>query len=67
MISPGTIEEIKNRMDVVEVVSDFVQLKKSGSNYKALSPFTQEKTPSFSYRLPNRFINAFQPVREGML
>ncbi len=34
-------------MDIVEVVGDFVQLKKSGSSYKALSPFTTEKTPSF--------------------
>ena len=34
-------------MDIYEVISDFVQLKKSGSSYKALSPFTNEKTPSF--------------------
>lgn len=34
-------------MDIVDVISDFVTLKKSGSNYKALSPFTSEKTPSF--------------------
>lgn len=34
-------------MDIVEVVGDFVDLKKSGSSYKALSPFTDEKTPSF--------------------
>ena len=32
---------------VEEVLGDFVQLKKSGSNYKGLSPFTEEKTPSF--------------------
>jgi len=47
MIKDSTIEEIKNRMDIYEVVSDFVRLKKSGSSYKALSPFTNEKTPSF--------------------
>ena len=34
-------------MDIVEVVGDFVDLKKSGSSYKGLSPFTDEKTPSF--------------------
>jgi DNA primase len=47
MISRDTIEEIRNRMDVVDVISDFVSLKKSGMNYKALSPFANEKTPSF--------------------
>lgn len=47
MINDRTIEEIKSRMDIYEVVSDFVQLKRSGSGYKALSPFTDEKTPSF--------------------
>ncbi len=34
-------------MDIVDVVSDFVSLKKAGQNYKALSPFSNEKTPSF--------------------
>jgi DNA primase len=47
MISRETIEEVRSRMDIVDVVSDFVSLKKSGSNYKALSPFSAEKTPSF--------------------
>lgn len=47
MISRETIEEVKNRVDIVDVVSDFVSLKKSGQNYKALSPFANEKTPSF--------------------
>lgn len=55
MISKATIEEIKNRIDIVEVVSDFVNLKKSGSSYKALSPFTAEKTPSF-YVVPSKGI-----------
>jgi DNA primase len=47
MISQTTIDEIKSRMDIVEVVGDYVTLKKSGSSYKAHSPFTNEKTPSF--------------------
>lgn len=47
MISRDTIEEIRNRLDIVDVISDFVSLKKSGQNYKALSPFSNEKTPSF--------------------
>lgn len=47
MITRETIEEVKNRIDIVDVISDFVSLKKSGQNYKALSPFNNEKSPSF--------------------
>ncbi len=47
LITRETIEEVKNRMDIVDVISDFVALKKSGQNYKALSPFNNEKSPSF--------------------
>jgi DNA primase len=47
MIDQATIEKIFETADIVEVISEFVQLKKSGSNYKGLSPFTNEKTPSF--------------------
>lgn len=47
MITRETIEEVKNRIDIYDVVSDFVSLKKSGQNYKGLSPFNNEKTPSF--------------------
>ncbi len=46
-ISKQTIDEVRSRMDILDVVSDFVSLKKSGQQYKALSPFTNEKTPSF--------------------
>ncbi len=47
MISQNTINAIFSAARVEEVIGDFVQLKKSGSNYKALSPFSDEKTPSF--------------------
>lgn len=47
MIPQQTIEQIKQRVDIVEVIGDFVDLKKSGSNFKGLSPFHDEKTPSF--------------------
>ncbi len=47
MIDRETIDRIFSTADIVEVISDFVTLKKSGQNYKGLSPFTNEKTPSF--------------------
>ena len=47
MISKRTIEEVFDTARVEEVIGEFVQLKKSGSNFKGLSPFTEEKTPSF--------------------
>lgn len=47
MISKNTIEKVFETARVEEVIGDFVQLKKSGSNYKGLSPFTEERTPSF--------------------
>ena len=55
MISRTTIDEVKNRADIVDVVGDFVSLKRSGQNFKALSPFTNEKTPSF-YVVPSKGI-----------
>lgn len=47
MIDRATVDRIFATADIVEVISDFVKLKKSGSNYKGLSPFSNEKTPSF--------------------
>jgi DNA primase len=47
-IHEDTIEEIRQRIDIVEIVSDYVVLKKRGQNYQGLCPFHQEKTPSFS-------------------
>lgn len=55
MIHPNTIDEIKNRIDIVDVIGDFVTLKRSGSSFKALSPFGNEKTPSF-YVVPSKGI-----------
>jgi DNA primase len=55
MITRETIDEVKNRMDIIDIIGDFVSLKRSGQNYKALSPFTNEKTPSF-YVVPSKGI-----------
>lgn len=47
MIKRSTIDRVFETARVEEVIGDFLQLKKSGSSYKALSPFTDERTPSF--------------------
>ena len=47
MIDQQTINQIFDTADIVDVISDFVTLKKSGTNFKGLSPFSNEKTPSF--------------------
>lgn len=47
MIAKETIDAVFETIRVEEVIGDFVQLKRSGSNYKGLSPFVTEKTPSF--------------------
>ena len=65
MIPRETIDEIKARADLLEVVGDYVNLKKSGSNYRGLSPFNQERTPSF-YVVPSKgFFKDFSSGKAG--
>lgn len=47
-MEPGEKEEIRQRVDLAEVVSGYTTLKKSGRRFKAICPFHQEKTPSFT-------------------
>ena len=47
MISKESIDKVYEAIRVEEVIQDYVQLKKSGANFKGLSPFTEERTPSF--------------------
>ncbi len=47
MINRETVDRIFAAADIVEVIGDFVRLKKTGTNYKGFSPFSNEKTPSF--------------------
>lgn len=52
-------EEVKNRVDIIDVIGEFVELKKRGSNYLGLCPFHTEKTPSFSVNRIGQFYHCF--------
>ena len=47
MIDNASIESLKNSIDIVDVIGNFIELRKAGANYKANCPFHGEKTPSF--------------------
>ncbi|MCZ0755572.1 DNA primase [Anoxybacillus sp. J5B_2022] len=58
-IPEETIEEIRRAVDIVDVISDYVQLKKQGRNYFGLCPFHGEKTPSFSVSPEKQIFHCF--------
>jgi DNA primase len=64
-ISQSTIEEIKSRVDIVDVIGDFVTLKRTGQHFKARSPFSDEKTPSFIVFPRNQNFKDFSSGKQG--
>jgi DNA primase len=65
VIPDDVVEEVRSRADIVEIVGEFVQLKKAGREYKANCPFHEERTPSF-YVIPAKgFYNCFGCAKSG--
>jgi len=59
IIAEETIQDIRQRVDIVEVVGSYLPLKRSGANHLGLCPFHQEKTPSFNVNEPRQIFHCF--------
>lgn len=65
MVTRSSIENLKQQVDIYQVVSDYVSLKRSGSSWVGLSPFSQEKTPSFHVYPEKGFYYCFSTSKGG--
>lgn len=65
VISKDTIQTILSRLDIIDVVGDYVKLKKRGSNYIGLCPFHNEKSPSFSVSASKEIYKCFGCGKSG--
>jgi DNA primase len=64
-ISQKSVETIKHQVNLVDLISPYVELKRAGSSWKGLSPFTQEKTPSFYVHPDRGFYKCFSTGEGG--
>jgi DNA primase len=58
-IPPETVEHVRSQTDIVQVISEYLALKKAGANYKACCPFHSEKTPSFMVSPQKQMFHCF--------
>jgi DNA primase len=58
-LHPDTIEEVKQKVDIVETIGEYVVLKKRGKDFQGLCPFHQEKTPSFTVSVAKQMYYCF--------
>ncbi len=65
MITPQTIQQITSRIDIIDVVGEFVKLKKRGTNYLGLCPFHNEKSPSFTVSPAKEIYKCFGCGKSG--
>jgi DNA primase len=65
MFAENFVEDIKDRVDLYDLISPYVQLKKSGAKWVGLSPFNQEKTPSFYVDSNKGFFHCFSSGEKG--
>jgi len=59
LFPPAFIDDLRTRADIVQVIGDYVQLRKAGTSYKGLCPFHGEKTPSFNVNRDKGFFHCF--------
>ena len=65
MIAPHSIQEVLNRIDIIDVVGEFVKLKRRGNSFLGLCPFHNEKTPSFTVSQTKELYKCFGCGRSG--
>lgn len=64
-IPRDVIDQVRNSVDISDVIGQYVQLKRAGKNLTGLCPFHEEKTPSFSVSIPGQYYHCFGCGRSG--
>lgn len=64
MITNEVINEIRNKVNIVDIISNYVPLTKKGKNYFGLCPFHDDHSPSMSVSLKNKYIPALYAMQQ---